>query len=883
VALGPGIRLGPYEVLSILGVGGMGQVYRARDTRLGRDVALKLMSEAANGDAPMLSRFEQEARLAGSLNHPNVLVVFDVGRHDGAPYLVTELLHGETLRHRTGKGPIPLDTALDWAAQVARGLAAAHAQGVIHRDVKPENVFLTRAGHVKLLDFGIAKLTETPRGPWVNQVLDSTATGSEVTVEGQVVGTPSYMSPEQVRGEPVDARTDLFSLGAVLYEMVSGQRAFRGSTPVEIKYAILHTEPAALSARLPLAVTQLIRHCLEKDRDKRFQSATDLAFHLDAMRTPSGSILASQPSARRFPWRWLWPLVPLALAVGVVLAIRNHPAPRPQEPPSIRRLTFRTGMVTSARFAPDARTVLFSASWNGERERLYSTTTSNPDYNPVGVDDARLAAVSPSGELAVLLHPRTSRAGLSSVAGTLAVLPGVGGAPRELADGVTGADWTPDGTRMAITRQTSDRYRLEFPIGTVVYESQAPILLARVSPDGRTLVFVERQRTDDAKGSLVLLEPGKERRVLLHGWEELTAVAWTARGDELWFSGLRIGVLEHPSLWAVSLTGQVRPLHPATSDLRLEDVGRDGRMLAREGQSAGDLATLNVSNGKVERHLGWFDAPRVAGVSADGSALLVDESGDAATTFGVTSGGGMSWAFLQQTSGAPAIRLGPGAPRALSSDGRTALVFDNENPGRIWLLPTGVGLRRFVDFSGLSFVPWWSSFLPGAIRAVVPAEGMDGVRGHVVDFKSGQSRALTPPVRRWGPVSPDGRFLAAVPVDGKPMAFPTEAGSAARPLQGVKEDEALIAWTQRGLLVSPDLPPGIPARPPIRLFRVDPDSGRRQLLVTIGPGEAPGADIIPSIVATADGQTIAYSYFHATNRLFLFDFHLSASTPPPAQ
>ena len=229
MALAPGIRLGPYEVLSILGAGGMGQVYRARDTRLGRDVALKLMADAGVQDGPLLTRFEQEARLAGSLNHPNVVVVFDVGRHEGAPYLVTELLQGETLRQRLEKGPIALDQALDWAAQVARGLAAAHAQGVIHRDVKPENIFITRGGHVKLLDFGIAKLTEAPRGSSPKQLLDSTAGGSEMTVEGQVFGTPSYMSPEQVRGEPVDARTDLFSLGAVLQEMVTGERAFPGA------------------------------------------------------------------------------------------------------------------------------------------------------------------------------------------------------------------------------------------------------------------------------------------------------------------------------------------------------------------------------------------------------------------------------------------------------------------------------------------------------------------------------------------------------------------------------------------------------------------------------------------------------------------------------
>ena len=879
MALAPGIRLGPYEVLSILGTGGMGQVYRARDTRLGRDVALKLMADAGVQDGPLLTRFEQEARLAGSLNHPNVVVLFDVGRHEGAPYLVTELLQGETLRQRMEKGPIALDQALDWAAQVARGLAAAHAQGVIHRDVKPENIFITRAGHVKLLDFGIAKLTEAPRGSWSKQLLDSTAGGSEMTVEGQVFGTPSYMSPEQVRGEQVDARTDLFSLGAVLHEMVTGERAFPGATAVEIKYAILHAEPAGLVAGVPLSVVQLVRHCLEKDREERSQSANDLAFHLEALRAPSGSLLSTGPSGARISrrWRWPWVLVPLALALAAVggVAIRTGGDGHRHVPPSIRRLTFRNGMVTAARFAPDARTVFFSASWNGEGERLYSTTTTNPDYNPVGVNDARLAAISPSGELAVLLHPRTSRAGLLSVAGTLAVLPGVGGAPREIAEDVTGADWAPDGTRMALTRQVPGGYRLEFPVGTVVHESQAPLLHPRVSPDGRTLVFVERERPEDAKGGLVLLEPGKQKRVLLSGWEELTDVAWTPGGDELWFSGLRSGVLEHPSLWAVSLRGDIRLLHPATSDLILEDVGRDGRALAREGQSSGDIGALKLPSGKVEAHLAWFDAPRVAGISADGSALLVDESGDAATAFGVTSGGGPSWAFLQQTSGAPAIRLGPGAPRALSADGRTALVFDNAEPGRIWLLPTGVGLRRYVDFAGLSFVPLWSSFLPGAQQAVVPVEGADGIRGHLVDFQSGQSRVLTPPIRRWGPVSPDGRFLAAVPMDGPPTAFPTGAGPPAHPLRGVGAEEALIAWIDRGLLVSPDLPPGLPARPPIRLFRVDPNSGARQLLATLGAAEAPGADVIPSsIVATPDGQTIAYSYFRATNRLFLFDFHL---------
>jgi len=299
VRLTPGARLGPYEVLCVLGTGGMAEVYRVRDTRLGRDVALKVVTEALAGDPELVRRFEQEARLAGSLNHPNLVAVHDLGLHDGAPYFITELLQGESLRQRLSCGRIPLQAALEWGAQLARGLAAAHARGIVHRDVKPENIFVTSDGHVKLLDFGIAKLAEAVRDKGPHGLMDVTVTPTgSATRTGSVLGTPGYMSPEQVRGESVDARTDIFSLGAVVYEMVSGKRAFPGATVVESGSAILRDEPEPLPAELPPVVAQVVLHCLEKEPARRLQSASDLAFELELLRSPTGAELRSVADAR---------------------------------------------------------------------------------------------------------------------------------------------------------------------------------------------------------------------------------------------------------------------------------------------------------------------------------------------------------------------------------------------------------------------------------------------------------------------------------------------------------------------------------------------------------------------------------------------------------
>ena len=321
--LTPGQRVGSYEVVAPIGAGGMGEVYRAVDTKLGRPVALKVLPARFAADADRLHRFEQEARTTGLLNHPNILTVHDVGHAEGHPYLVSELLEGESLRERLQRGPLGAERVVGLAAQAARGLAAAHARGVVHRDFKPDNIFITRDGRVKILDFGIAKLVQS-EGQGLDQL--TTAAG---TAAGAVVGTAAYMSPEQVAGRVVDARSDLFSFGVVLYEMLTGRRPFSGNSPIETMTAVLHDDPAPLFSsdrNIPPALARVVTRCLEKAPDERFQSAHDLAFALDA--TVSTATLAPVAGAaprvgvRRV--RWWWPVA--TAACGGVVGWLVHPA-----------------------------------------------------------------------------------------------------------------------------------------------------------------------------------------------------------------------------------------------------------------------------------------------------------------------------------------------------------------------------------------------------------------------------------------------------------------------------------------------------------------------------------------------------------------------------
>ena len=386
-----GKRLGVYEILDKLGEGGMGEVWRARDERLQRMVAVKILPPDVANDPGRRARFEQEARALGALNHPNVVAVYDVGQEDGRAYLVSELVDGESLRAILDRGPMATRKTIDIAVQIAEGMAAAHALGIIHRDLKPENVMVTRTGLVKLLDFGLAKQNFTGSG-------ENTATMA-LSQPGTVMGTAGYMSPEQVRAQPVDARSDIFSFGCVLYEMITGKRAFQAASGVETMHAVLNAEPPEFEgeqAKMPPALATIVRRCLEKQPEQRFQSAADLAFALRSATSGisvsgvQAPVAAQKPASRS----WLWAVTGTAAAVllfaaGFLLRDRTSQTGQPQ----FQRITFRKGFLQNARFTPDGQNVVYQANFEGGPSHIYLAVPGNPESRDLGIE-AGMGAVS---------------------------------------------------------------------------------------------------------------------------------------------------------------------------------------------------------------------------------------------------------------------------------------------------------------------------------------------------------------------------------------------------------------------------------------------------------------------------------------------------------
>jgi eukaryotic-like serine/threonine-protein kinase len=446
ITLTAGSRVGHYEILGPIGAGGMGEVYRAHDSRLRRDVAIKILPIAFAADADRVRRFEQEALASGMLNHPNLLTVYDVGTHEDTPFLVSELLEGKTLRDMLIAAP-GVKKAIHWASQIATGLAAAHDKGIVHRDLKPENIFILPDGRVKLLDFGLAKLLTLNDG----EGDDSARTAQRhLTHAGMVVGTAGYMSPEQVRGEAVDHRCDLFSLGIVLHEMLTGITPFLRVSAVETMNAIIHDDPPPLD-KLPHGVAQVLLHALEKSPANRFQSARDFSFAL--LTIASGE---SHP----------------ALLVKPTVAVER-------QPPLYRRMTFRRGFIMSARFAPDG-SVIYGAAWEDNPLEIFSSYQTGPEARPLGLRDADILSISSTGELVGY-----------ATTGMLARVPLAGGAPRRVCQDMQEADWTRDGKNFLLVRRVDGFYRIESPIGTVIYKTPRWISRAKFSPNEELIAFIE--------------------------------------------------------------------------------------------------------------------------------------------------------------------------------------------------------------------------------------------------------------------------------------------------------------------------------------------------------------------------------------------------------
>ncbi|HYX21876.1 MAG TPA: protein kinase, partial [Thermoanaerobaculia bacterium] len=680
MTLQAGSRLGPYEILSSIGAGGMGEVYRARDPRLGRDVAVKVLPASFSSDPDRLKRFEQEARAAGILNHPNITAVHDLGTHDGAPYVVQELLEGETLRAELSGGRFSPRKAIEYAVQLAQGLAAAHEKGIVHRDLKPENVFVTKDGRVKILDFGLAKLTET--------AASANATNLPTATEpGVVMGTIGYMSPEQVKGKPADARSDIFALGAILYEMLAGQRAFRGDSAGETMAAILKEDPPDLSVtnqNISPGLDRIVRHCLEKNPERRFQAASDIAFGLEELSVPGASApraVSAAPSAR-------WPrAVVLALAAAAIagagLLVGHQLWKSPTAPiPTFHRLTYRRGTVWDGRFSPDGHVVFYSANWDGsEKTELYSTRTENPGSQLLDLPGGLVESISHAGEM-LILSDRLTSIGYAH-RGVLRTAPLGAGAARDLFEDVVGADWAPDGKSIALIRAPGWRHRLEFPAGKVLYETAGWISHPRVSPKGDLVAFLDHPQFGDDGGGVAVVDRQGRKTTLWDGFSTIQGVAWAPSGDEVWFTAAETGNIR--GLCAVSLSGRKRVIARSPGVWTLTDIFPDGRVLLNHASERIGLAGLGA-DGK-NRNLSWLDWSRSPSLSPDGRTMAFTEEGD---------GGGLGYSvYLRKTDGSPAIRLGEGETLALSPDGQWVLAAVVRNaPTPLVLLPTGAGEPR---------------------------------------------------------------------------------------------------------------------------------------------------------------------------------------------
>ena len=845
-------QFGPYRIAALIGSGGMGEVYRARDTRLLRDVALKVLPASFTNDQERLRRFEQEARAVAALNHPNIVSVYDVGESGGVHYIVSELLEGETLRQRIPPSGMPSRKAIELAVQLANGLAAAHEQGIVHRDLKPENVFVTRSGRLKILDFGLAKL----RQPFAStETIDATVAAE--TGAGQVLGTVGYMSPEQVRGETADHRSDIFSFGSILYEMLNGQRAFKRNTSAETMTAILNADPPEFSARtggIAPALERIVRHCLEKQPGQRFQSAHDIAFDLESV---SGISATSVPKPALARNRWIRPAAAILvlLLAGTALAAWFRPAPAASRPKALR-ITFRRGTIWTARFTPDGN-LIYDSSWDGRSPSLYFAHPGSTESRPLGSSASNIFAVSPSGEIAVGTNRRFVEG--FEFAEMLARAPQGGGAPRDVVDGVEYADWSPDGTALAVVRRVAGKVRLEYPLGKVLYETPAWVSHARISPDAKLVAFIDHPYSRDDTGSVAIVDRSGNKKIISSQFVSLQGLAWRPDGAEVWFTGTKSG--SSRELRAVTLSGKDRLVYLGTGTLTLHDISKDGRVLfTRDDWRAGSIGL--APGAAKETDLSWHDWTIARDLSDDGKLFAFDESGEA---------GGETGAFyVRPTDGSPAVRLGDGLSPTLSPDGKWVIALIPGTDGRRTLMqfPTGAGESRAIATGSVQVHQAY--FFPDMDHILELGSVADGhgLRLWVQDLDGGAPRAISPEgasFRYRGCISRDGKRVASLDPERKAIVYDV-AGGPPTLVPGALDGDEPIQWTMdgKGLVVGR-------TEIPNRVFLINMATGQRKLMRTFSSLDPTGLldNAPPSF--SPDLKSYVYTYSRITSDLYVLD------------
>lgn len=869
MTLEPDHTLLHYRILAKIGEGGMGEVWRARDTKLDREVAIKVLPREMAENPQYLARLEREAKAIAAMSHPNILAVHDFATDEGTSFVVTELLEGEPLRELLARGPLAPRKAAELARQVARGLASAHDKGIVHRDIKPENLFVTRDGRVKILDFGLA----TDRS--LAHDTGDGATRTSLTAPGTVLGTVDYMSPEQVRGEPADPRSDIFSLGTVLYEMVSGARAFHRDTAAETMTAILREDPpelASTSVDVSPALSTIARRCLEKRVGERFHSAHDLAFSLEAASNPgvssgatSGASVAgvagvgeSAEPRRRRGWTAVVVAGLLGAVFGAALLDRVRPAPEAAGTPTFTPLSSRRGTVTNARFVPGDDSAVYSAAWNGGPLRLYPADRNSRTSDALAIGDADLLAVSPAGEMAVALD-RRHPFGWERV-GTLAVVRPGGSAPRQVLEDVHVADWSPDGQNLAVAHEVDGRVRLEYPIGTVLYESPGWISDLRVHPDGKRVLIADcADRGDNFSRLRVVHTDGRVEEAGIGGsW----GAVWAPDGETIRFS-------HGSALHAVRPGSAARPLLTLSQAVRLNDIDDRGRMLVAPADIRREM--LVHPRGREELDLSWLAWTTPQQLSPDGRHILFEE-GD----FGSEEGYPI---FLRDSSGGAPLPVGTGAIIALSPDARwvATLKYPFDDDRYLEIIPTGPGVPRRVDLGDVEMIARTGAWLDGVgdggadVLLFMGREGNGPPRIYSLGLRDGAvPRAVTPEGLALSPrslvASNDGTRFLVKPAEGAAVEFGL-GGDGPRAVAGVEASDVPLRYGTGDTHVFVHAASSVPAR----VVRVDLGTGVREAWRELSPVDRTGVFVVDRTMVSGDGGVCVYSCKRVVSRLMLLE------------
>ncbi|HXY52580.1 MAG TPA: protein kinase [Terriglobales bacterium] len=878
-----GQTISHYRIVELLGGGGMGVVYKAEDTTLGRFVALKFLPDETAQDPQALERFRREARAASALNHPNICTIHEIGQHQGRYFIVMECLTGETVKHLLRGRPLEIDRLLSLGIEVADALDAAHAKGIVHRDIKPANIFVTERGHAKILDFGLAKIAPNHCSASGESQTQAGVSAIDLTNPGTAVGTIAYMSPEQLRGRELDPRTDLFSFGVVLYEMATATLPFRGETSAVITEAILNrtpTAPVRLNPELTPKFQEIINKALEKDRDLRCQTAAEmradlkrLKRDLDSSRTavvaePAGRAAETRPSLPPLPARGRVPTAVLlavcsllALGAGLYAGKRLFSVPA-ASPPLYRQLTFRRGSIRSARFAPDGQTILYSAAWQGSPVDVFTARPEAPEARSMGLSHTQLVSVSSNSEMAVLLNSKAIGTWVSM--GTLARAPLVGGAPREVLEQVQWADWSPDGSNLAVVRDFGGRNRLEFPIGKSLYETGGWIGHPRVSPKGDLIAFADHPVQGDDRGSLSLVDLSGHKRDLSGEWYTIQGIAWSADGTEIWFTASKSGV--DRTLYAVTLAGRERMVLRLPGALMLFDIFKDGRVLLMRASWRREL--VGITDGEPrQKDLSWLDYSYPAELSADGKTLLFDEEGGGGS-LAYSKSGGLTYAvYIRKTDGSPAVLLGEGGAIALSPDGKWVMAQTQDSPSQLRLLTTGAG--EPTDLTKDNINHSWAHWFPDGKRILLSGnEPGKGVRLYMFEAASKKSQPITPEGVNGTAfvISPDSQWVAAIGPDQKGYLYPS-AGGEPRPIAGLSPGEQPITFSSDGRSLYLYQPGELPAR----VDRLDLSTGKRALWRELMPSDPAGVETIGPILMTPDAKTCVFGYHRMLADLYLVE------------